>query len=172
MQPPWPSARSQLTPSVWGSVACQPPVGHLGLLHHLREHATLFKPLLNPVLDYSPLRSVALFHSRKHLTVRGRPPPQEKRIPANKHTSRPRRQTDTKLDFLIPPVTETALNESHQQEFAQQNSYATSETIRHAQNEHAATSKGSATGKDIRFLKGFSTNMMIVIVRLWKQRCL
>lgn len=51
------------------SVACETPISHLDLLHHLREHAILFKALLTPGLNYSHLHSLTLFDSEEHLQM-------------------------------------------------------------------------------------------------------
>ncbi len=129
---PGKSARSQMTPSVtpksyalFQSVACKPAESHLDLLHHPREHVALFKSLLTSVLDYSHLHSLTLFHSRKHLGRR-----RGRSLPTN--TPLACGDIQTKPDFLIPPMTETALNENIATIIHQQESYVTYKTLTHA----------------------------------------
>lgn len=55
----------------------------------------------------------------------------------------------TKPESLIPAVTEAALNETRPAIIRQQNSYATRKAASRAQDEGAATSRSSATSKDI-----------------------
>lgn len=132
-QPCWMSVMLCLIRSVWPhlsfllqSVACQPPATHLGLLHHLREHTILFKPLLTLVLDYSHLRSLNPFQTAEHIRVR-RPPP----LPTQEKHLSPAAITRNKAELSHPSGDWDRTKRTNNNSPTKQNSYVTSKTISH-----------------------------------------
>lgn len=149
---------SLTSPELSALLACQPPARHLDFIHNRREHGILFESLLTPVLDYSHLHSLALFHTGKHLCLPPHAAADAAEVNPGQQTHLLPAAMNRNKAALSPPSTDRHRTEWNTSTIIHQhNSYATSKTISHAENKGAATWKRPATSKDITFLKDFHT---------------